>query len=351
MTGGAEGDAREAAKRSGDHGGSMATGSDHAPTPGQGQAVPVSQAVEGGGPASELLAAFRAQRMGALGGQGLAPNAADAPGAMGRDGNGPDGAPSATPAALPSLDVTPPGAPIPASDPDPYASSDLRGTTVRLGVVTLSHRSRLGDLSMQYETPYGPGHEGKAAGVVSIGGKDPGGVSYGAYQLASSEAGGRQVQAFLKSPEGARWADRFKGMDPTQPGGAFAQEWRNIAANEPNGFFQAQHEYIKRTHYDPVAQKVQHATGLDVNQRSRALQNVVWSMSVQHSRAANLLADAVQQVGPQGDLSNAAYDRKLINQLYAVRNAYVERHGQPDLKKRYAAEQRDALRELEGEKP
>ncbi len=47
-TGGAEWDAREAAKRSGEHGGSVATGSDHAPAPGQDQAVPVSQAVEGG---------------------------------------------------------------------------------------------------------------------------------------------------------------------------------------------------------------------------------------------------------------------------------------------------------------
>ena len=60
---------------------------------------------------------------------------------------------------------------------------------------------------------------------------------------------------------------------------------------------------------------------------------------------------AVQQVGPQGNLSNAAYDRKLINQLYVVRNAYVDERGWPDLKTRYAAEQRDALRELEGEKP
>ena len=63
-TGGAEWDAREAAKRGGDQGGSVATGSDHVPThPGGDQAVPVSQALEGGGPASELLAAFRAQRM------------------------------------------------------------------------------------------------------------------------------------------------------------------------------------------------------------------------------------------------------------------------------------------------
>ena len=95
---------------------------------------------------------------------------------------------------------------------------------------------------MLYETHYGRGHEGKAAGVVSGGTGDNGGMSYGAYQFASSEAGGRQVQAFLRSPEGARWAGRFKGMDPTQPGGAFAQEWKRVAAGEPEEFFQAQHE-------------------------------------------------------------------------------------------------------------
>ena len=229
-TGGAKWDAREAAKRSGDYGGSVATGSDHAPTyPGEGQAVPASQALEDAGPASELLAAFRAQRMGASQGRELAANGAEtagyaAPRMAGREGGGLGNAPPTPLPALPSLDVTPPSAPITAADPDPYASSDLGGTTVRLGTVVLRHISRLGDLSMQYETPYGPGHERKAAGVVSTGTKDRGGVSYGAYQFASSGTGGRQVQAFLKSPEGARWADRLKGLDPTQPGGAFAQE-------------------------------------------------------------------------------------------------------------------------------
>lgn len=72
-------------------------------------------------------------------------------------------------------------------------------------------------------------------------------------------------------------------------------------------------------------------------------------MSVQHGEAATLVADAVQQAGPQGDLSNAAYDRKLINQLYVLRDAYVDKLGQPNLKTRYAAEQRDALQGLENE--
>ena len=137
------------------------------------------------------------------------------------------------------------------------------------------------------------------------------------------------MQAFLRSPEGTRWADRFKGMDPTQPSGAFAQEGKKIAANESDEFFRAQHEYNKRTHYDPVAQKVRHSTGLDINQRSRARQNVIWSMSVQHGGAASLVTDAVQQAGPQGNLSNAEYDCKLINQLYAVRNAYVDGRANP----------------------
>jgi len=74
-------------------------------------------------------------------------------------------------------------------------------------------------------------------------------------------------------------------------------------------------------------------------------------MSVQHGGAASLVTDAVQQAGPQGNLSNAEYDRKLIKQLYAVRNVYVDRQGQPGLKTRYAAEQHDALRELESENP
>lgn len=77
-TGGAEWDAREAEKAIGSRGGSAAAGLDYAPTPEQGQAVPVSQALEGGGPASELLAAFRAQRMAALQGRGLAANGVDA---------------------------------------------------------------------------------------------------------------------------------------------------------------------------------------------------------------------------------------------------------------------------------
>lgn len=58
----------------------------------------------------------------------------------------------------------------------------------------------------------------------------------------------------------------------------------------------------------------------------------------------------MQQAGPWGNLSNAEYDCKLVLQLYAGRNVYVDKRGWPDLKIRYAAEQHDAFRELVGDR-
>ena len=121
-------------------------------------------------------------------------------------------------------------------------------------------------------------------------------------------------------------------------GGAFALKWKDIAATEPDAFFHAQHNYIQRTHYDPGVQTVLNNTGLDVNSRSKAVQDVVWSMAVQHGAAPSLVTQAVQEVGPQNGRSDLDYDRALINQPYAVRNAYVVKIGQPNLQNRYVSE-------------
>ena len=63
------------------------------------------------------------------------------------------------------------------------------------------------------------------------------------------------------------------------------------------------------------------------------------------------MVEAVRQAGPQGNLSDADYDRKLINQLYDTRSAYVDRIGFPDLKTRYATERSNVLKELENQAP
>jgi LysM repeat protein len=205
--------------------------------------------------------------------------------------------------------------------------------------------SRLGHLSMVYETGYRPGQEAQAAAVVSSGRRDPGGVSYGAYQLASSAKGGRQVQAFLRG-DGARWAARFGYENPALPRGAFGQTWKAIAAEAPIVFFEAQHDYIARTHFNPVVSYVRNVTQVDLTSCSRTVQNVVWSMGVQHGRAPKLVAQAVQQVGPLPEGHRGDYERDLINTLHDIREAYVDKIGLGGLKDRYRSERQAALRQL-----
>jgi hypothetical protein len=172
---------------------------------------------------------------------------------------------------------------------------------------------------MVYETGFGPGREAAAAARVSTGVKDKGGVSYGAFQLASRKG---QVQGFLKST-GSQWASEFDGQDPTERGGAFGQTWKAIAARDPVAFFEAQGRYIQTTHYNPVVRQVLKATGLDINSRPLAVQQVVWSIAVQHGGAAKIIRDAVNDLDQWTSPSESGYDYALINNLNDFRSQYV----------------------------
>src|SRR6478736_3004866 len=78
----------------------------------------------------------------------------------------------------------------------------------------------LGKLSEKYES----GNRGP--GTVSTGKGDPGGVSYGTYQLASKVG---RADAFVKR----YYPDTFKGLK----GGTdeFTQRWKELAAKDPKG--------------------------------------------------------------------------------------------------------------------
>lgn len=204
---------------------------------------------------------------------------------------------------------------------------------------------RLGELSMVYETSFRPGQEAQAAAVVSSGIGDAGGVSYGAYQLASSRKGSRQVQAFLRA-DGARLAHRFGTHDPEQRNGMFGKIWKEIAAENALAFFELQHAYIARTHFNPVVRYVGNVNGVDITTLSHAVQNVVWSMSVQHGKAPKLVASAFQKAGPPPATPSKDYDRALINTLYDIREHYVATLKLSHLKRRYSSERQAALRQL-----
>jgi LysM repeat protein len=163
----------------------------------------------------------------------------------------------------------------------------------------------LGSLSLAHEVSSG------GPGTVSSGKGDHGGVSYGSYQLASKF--GRPTQ-FLDA-EGKPWAGEFAGHVPGSAG--FSRVWKAIAAREPDRFHAAQHAFIRRTHYDVQVRRIAARAGLDVNDRSRALQDVVWSVAVQHGPSSSLIADVIAALDQK--LSEAGFDEALIRAIYLER--------------------------------
>jgi len=171
---------------------------------------------------------------------------------------------------------------------------------------------RLGALSERFES----GERG--AGAVSSGQGDPGGVSYGIWQL-SSRAG---TAAAFVAGEGARWQADFSGAAPGSP--AFSAAWRAIAARDPEAFAEAQHAFIARTHYRPAVAALRRRSAIDLDGRHPAVRDAVWSVAVQHGGAIGILVDAVARADAV-PRDAAGYDRALVEAIYAERAAYVLR--------------------------
>jgi len=173
---------------------------------------------------------------------------------------------------------------------------------------------RLGGLSERFESG------GRGPGTVSGGAGDPGGVSYGTYQLSSRTG---TAARFIET-EGVAWADRFGGVAPGSA--AFSRVWRDVAENESEQFGAAQHAFIERTHYQPAVRAVFAETGFDLASRHAAVRDAVWSVAVQHGRAAKILVDAVI-AAKETALSDdgPAFDRALLDAIYAKRGDYVLR--------------------------
>ena len=165
----------------------------------------------------------------------------------------------------------------------------------------------LGGLSMQFETG------GRGGGTVSGGQGDPGGVSYGSYQMTSKPGGGT-VKRFVSQP-GFEFADSFAGLTPGTPG--FSAAWKSLAASDADAFQAAQHDYVKRTHFDVLVQKLIDDDNLNVLTRSHTLQDVIWSTAVQHGGATDIPSLALDNVDL--DPTDPAFDKAFITAIYAER--------------------------------
>lgn len=207
----------------------------------------------------------------------------------------------------------------------------------------------LGSLSMFYETGKKAEQHLLASGVVSDGKNDPGGISYGAYQL-SSKAG--TLQEFLQN-EGKVWANEFEGMNPTKQG-EFGDKWKFIASSQGEDFFMAQHNFIQRRKYEPTKSYLFEQTGLDIGKQPLAVRDAVWSASVQHGDAKLFLVRAVNSI-KDIKLNSHEYAYQLVNTIYDKRIEYVSGLSRLSAQtkhnlivSRYPLERAQALHMLEG---
>jgi hypothetical protein len=199
----------------------------------------------------------------------------------------------------------------------------------------------LGKLSEKYESG------GRGPGTVSTGKGDPGGVSYGTYQLASKI--GRADQFVQKY-----YADEFKGLK----GGTdeFTKEWKKLAERDPKALHANEHAFIKDTHYDPQVKKLDKELKLDVTKRSAAFRDVVWSVAVHHGPNTGIIVTAVKPLLKDAKLEDAT-DEQIFRAIYAERGR-KDKDGKlvhfrrvsddwiPGLTKRFESELRDALEML-----
>lgn len=199
---------------------------------------------------------------------------------------------------------------------------------------------QLGQTSALFET------SGRGAGAISSGIGDFGGKSYGTYQL-SSKVG--TLQDFVKN---GGYADKLTARAGSRE---FDEQWKALAENDP-AFAQAQHDYIKRTHYDKAAESLKGA-GIDLAGRGKAVQDMLWSTSVQFGAGnaakgkggAGIVAKALggRDAASMSDaeIIEAVQNYKLVNndQLFASSSAKVR----AGTAKRASAE-RDKLLALAG---
>ena len=161
----------------------------------------------------------------------------------------------------------------------------------------------IGDVVKKYES----GSSGP--GTISTGKGDPGGKSYGTYQLSLNTG---TLNAYLKS---SKYKTKFSGM---KLGSAkFDTMWKYLAASDTDSFNDDQHAFISRTHYKPARD---YADTLNLPS-TNAINEVIWSMSVQHGKVKTILKNVYDRA------DNTMTEREIVDLLYDERCAYIGRIG------------------------
>lgn len=214
----------------------------------------------------------------------------------------------------------------------------------------------LGRLSARFESG--------EKGIEAVGHDRVGGTSYGKYQIASRTGSMDDFLDYLddRAPDIARQLRQAGPADTGSTAGAMPDAWRKVASTQPERFEKLQHDFIKSGHYSPARDRILEATGIDLDKTSSALQEVLWSTSVQHGAtgAANIFNRVIDGLlGREGGLMsgegglnlNQSQEKGIIEDVYSIRSTQfgssTERVRQ-SVQSRLLAEKDMALSMLDG---
>lgn len=139
-------------------------------------------------------------------------------------------------------------------------------------------------------------YEASGPGVISSGAGDGGGKSYGSYQLASKKGSVNSFLNWLESNGNSNYAKALTGAVGSDE---FDNNWKTLAAKDPEGFAKVQKQYIKTQYYDPAAQRLKDNYDFDITGRSQAVKEMLWSNAVQFGNVngADIFVDAAKRAG------------------------------------------------------
>ena len=246
-------------------------------------------------------------------------------------------------------------------DGGPRAIRELqRCDYIRTRTVTdaTRHQARVASLRRRRGEDNGEGIGGLSAqfesgsdGIAAIGYDRTGGTSYGKYQIASRVGSMDAFLSFLDS-EAPDIARRLRSSGPANTGsrqGAMPDEWRAIAAEQPERFGSLQESFIRESHYDPAVAGITERTRLNMDELSPIMREVIWSTAVQHGPRGAVRIFEQADAATSG--SGTKYERSLISHVYDIRSGQFGGHSagiRASVQSRFKEEEAIALNMLDG---
>jgi hypothetical protein len=226
------------------------------------------------------------------------------------------------------------GGPMAGSVLPPAKTSDTDSAAKNSSYVTDSDDT-LGSLSAKYESNGNP---------CAIGRDSTGGNSWGKYQIATKVGTFRSFMSYLAK----NYPEFFKKLQAaggnagaTSGSGDFRKAWAEICSDEE--FSKAQHNFIQATHYEHSKRSIG-KLGLNIDERSKTLRDVVWSTAVQHGPNTSVFKRAITKAG-----GPSASDKDIINAIYDERGTRFPSstpNVQASVKRRFKNERSNALAAL-----